>query len=579
MNEKTISGMTGPLFSGRRYFYRRSICDARLEFSQIDSREKIIEACLLTAIGTLGITCGFSGITHPDRNTVQLVSRGLEAGGLAVIKKKFQALIQRYFPALITTPYAFHAELRIIEAADNSLVQLMDTGIRICIGWRMGKDISGMIGLGPKIISDTYGDDEINFLLNLTDNMIFYLQSLATRRRMQDLKQELNTEIFRSADLSLAMDVARKNLDHTLFRLSGFNDIFNELSALKESTSVVDAFLLVLLGIFGAAGGYIFYVDPAMQTTHMTCRNLDMVEGKGRSPEQIQKGIAQAVEANRVLQINPMQAIILSVQQMDCFKPFLPKTAIGIIFRLDETAMGIVGLDERLIQTPYGEKERTLFLAFIKNFLVFLKNSKSFETIQILHQDQERKNIELEKTIQALSDSSRTIVRLEKAGERIKAAITKAMVTSRKVSVMDMSLILIAGIVLGLVYNFASPGGIKVIPGEWLRPPMVHVEVQQARQLLEIRQALFVDARPAEFFNQRHIAGARNLPLSLFDFVYMMQFNQEDVARPIVVYGRNISRRYDEEIAFRLLERGHEQVVVFPGGIKAWEESGMGVEP
>jgi rhodanese-related sulfurtransferase len=342
---------------------------------------------------------------------------------------------------------------------------------------------------------------------------------------------------------------------------------------------VVDAFLLVLLGIFGATGGYVFYFDPAMKTAHMTCRNLDMMDGKGRSPEQMQTDIAQAVAANRAFQIDPMQANILSVQQMDCFKPFLPETTIGLIFRVDETAMGIVGLDERLIQTPYGEKERGLFLAFIKNFLVFLKNSKSFEIIQMLHRDQAQKNTELEKTIQALSDSSRTIIRLEKAGERIKAAITTAMVSSRKVSVMDMSLILITGIVLGLVYNFASPGGIKVIPDIWLRSPMVHVEVEQARQLLEIRQALFVDARPTEFFNQRHIVGAKNLPLSLFDFVYMMQFNQLDVARPIVVYGRNISRRYDEEIAFRLLERGHEQVVVFAGGIKAWEETGMGVEP
>jgi len=46
-----------------------------------------------------------------------------------------------------------------------------------------------------------------------------------------------------------------------------------------------------------------------------------------------------------------------------------------------------------------------------------------------------------------------------------------------------------------------------------------------------------------------------------------------------VVYGRNISRRYDEETAFRLLERGHEKVMVFPVSIEAWEKKGMGLEP
>ena len=122
----------------------------------------------------------------------------------------------------------------------------------------------------------------------------------------------------------------------------------------------------------------------------------------------------------------------------------------------------------------------------------------------------------------------------------------------------DIVLILIAGIVLGLVYNFASPGRINVIPNVWLRPATIHVDVDQARQLFENGQSIFIDARPAEFFNQSHIAGAQNLRPALFDFIYMMRFSQTDVTRSIVVYGRNISRRYDEETAFNLLERGPE---------------------
>ncbi|MBU1697394.1 MAG: rhodanese-like domain-containing protein [Proteobacteria bacterium] len=580
MKKETISGnMKVPLFKGRRHFHRKSICDARLEFSQIDSLEKIIEACLLTAIGTLGITCGFSCITRPEIGSVKMVSRGVDAGAIAFVEKNFLVLNQQYFSALQITTYPFHADLCIIEADNKHPAQLNDAGIRILIGWRMGKDIQGIIGFGSKIISDTYADDEINFLLNLTDNMIFAMQSVATLGIIQGLKEDLDKELDRSVDLALGVRAGKKDLDQALFRLSGFNDIFNELSGLKKTTGVIDSFLLVLLGIFGARGGYIFYLDTAMEKAHMTCRNLEMAEGTDQSPEQIQTGIGNAFASIRALQLEPMQSTILSLQQMDCFKPFLPETVIGLIFKMDETAMGVVGLDERLIQIPYGEKARKLFLAFAKNFLVFLKNSKSFETIQRLNEEQEKKNIELEKTIKALSDSSSTIISLEKAGKRIKAAIANTMTQSRKVSVLDMSLILIAGIVLGLVYNIASPGSINVIPKTWLRPPMVHVDIDQARQLFETRQALFIDARPAEFFNQRHIAGAQNLPPSLFDFIYMMQFSQLENDRPIVVYGRNISRRYDEDTAFRFLQRGHEKVMVFAGGIEAWEKRGIGLEP
>lgn len=585
MKKESVSdSMERGLFPGRRHFHRKSICDARLEFSQTDSMERIIEASLLTAIGTLGITCGFSCINCSDNPIVKLISRGLDAGATAFVEKNFTALTLEYFSSLqTTTSYPFHADLRILQQdnqKDNKyFVQLNEASIRILIGWRLGKETSGLIGLGEKIISDTYVDDEINFLLNLTDNMIHALTSIFARRTVQGLKMDLARETGRCADLLLGMEAAKKDIDHTRFRLSGFNDIFNELSGLKESTRVIDSFLLVVMGIFSARGGYIFHLDQTMETAYMAFRGPGTMEESQLSQAQIQKGIVTAFASIRALQLAPMQTTILSSQQMDCFRPFLPETAIGLIFKVDETGMGVIGLDERLTQTPYGAGERELFYAFAQNFLVFLKNSNSFETIQRLNGEQAKKNLELEKTIKALSDSRRYITRLEKTSERIRRAITNTMAQSKKVSPVDILLILIAGIILGLVYNFASPGGINVIPKAWLRPSMVHVRMDQARQLFETKKALFVDARPAEFFNQGHIAGAQNLPPALFDFLYMMRFAQLEENLPIVVYGRNISRRYDEETAFLLLERGHEKVMVFAGGIKEWEKIGMGLEP
>ncbi len=65
-----------------------------------------------------------------------------------------------------------------------------------------------------------------------------------------------------------------------------------------------------------------------------------------------------------------------------------------------------------------------------------------------------------------------------------------------------------------------------------------------------------MDARPREFYEHRHVPGAVNLPLALFDFVYGMEMAQIDPAREIVVYGGNVSRRYDDDVAALLLERG-----------------------
>jgi 3-mercaptopyruvate sulfurtransferase SseA len=59
----------------------------------------------------------------------------------------------------------------------------------------------------------------------------------------------------------------------------------------------------------------------------------------------------------------------------------------------------------------------------------------------------------------------------------------------------------------------------------------------------------------------------------------MMRFNRLDPEQALVVYGRTISRRYDEEIAYRLKDRGHSNVLVLTGGMGRWQSKGLVTEP
>ena len=91
-------------------------------------------------------------------------------------------------------------------------------------------------------------------------------------------------------------------------------------------------------------------------------------------------------------------------------------------------------------------------------------------------------------------------------------------------------------------------------------------------------QTLIVDAMPQTFYRKRHIKGAVNMPMALFDIVYLTNFPEEDRARKIVVYGNTISRPYDLEIASKLLLRGYSDVKLMDGGLSAWEANGYPVE-
>jgi 3-mercaptopyruvate sulfurtransferase SseA len=46
----------------------------------------------------------------------------------------------------------------------------------------------------------------------------------------------------------------------------------------------------------------------------------------------------------------------------------------------------------------------------------------------------------------------------------------------------------------------------------------------------------------------------------------------------VLIYGRTVSKRYDDEVAQRLLQR-HDQVRVLDGGLEAWEKNGLTVAP
>jgi CRP-like cAMP-binding protein len=151
-----------------------------------------------------------------------------------------------------------------------------------------------------------------------------------------------------------------------------------------------------------------------------------------------------------------------------------------------------------------------------------------------------------------------------------------AAFSSSKVSWFDFVLIIGVSAILAITFNFSNPLGIPLIPQRLEQVPTISVSA--AMEDYRNGQALIVDATPANFYGQRHIKGAVNVPMALFDFVYLMSFSKEDKNKELVVYGSTISRPYNLEIADKLSLRGYKNVKVLEGGLKAWEAKGYPVE-
>jgi rhodanese-related sulfurtransferase len=142
----------------------------------------------------------------------------------------------------------------------------------------------------------------------------------------------------------------------------------------------------------------------------------------------------------------------------------------------------------------------------------------------------------------------------------------------------DFPLLIGVSLILAIVFNQSNPNGIPLFPKLPDRKSIPAVSPTTAMEELKSGKAIIVDAGPASFYEQKHIKGSVNMPLSLFDIVYMMTLAGEEKEKKIVVYGGTISKPYDLELASKLVLRGHKNVGILEGGISAWEQKGYPVE-
>ena len=153
----------------------------------------------------------------------------------------------------------------------------------------------------------------------------------------------------------------------------------------------------------------------------------------------------------------------------------------------------------------------------------------------------------------------------------------KAQKASR-MSWVDFVLVIGVSVILAMIFNYSNPNGIPLFPDFPDRTAIATISPAAAREEVQRGETLILDAMPTNFYQKRHIRGALNIPLGLFDIVYIMTFADEDKEKKIVVYGGTISRLYDLEVANKLLLHGYKNVRVLEGGLAAWEGTGYPVE-
>ncbi len=144
-----------------------------------------------------------------------------------------------------------------------------------------------------------------------------------------------------------------------------------------------------------------------------------------------------------------------------------------------------------------------------------------------------------------------------------------------KRAIQQATLIVMAGIALGLAANAVSP---KRIP--YITPPKPAVvdqnliTLEAAKELWGTGAGFFLDARAPADYAAGHIALAFSLPVEAFDEHYNNVAPMLAPDTPVVAYCDGVECELSHRLADRLRGLGYKDVRVLVNGWTAWRTAG-----
>lgn len=136
-------------------------------------------------------------------------------------------------------------------------------------------------------------------------------------------------------------------------------------------------------------------------------------------------------------------------------------------------------------------------------------------------------------------------------------------------------LIVAAGAGLGLTWNAASGRGFALHGNALVKEGDQVVEAPEARRRLE-KGALFLDARPIDFYEMSHVPGALPLPEDDFERAFARIEPRLRESLDVIVYCAGFGCEASHIVARKLKDRGVPATILHEGW-PAWQDAGYPV--
>lgn len=147
---------------------------------------------------------------------------------------------------------------------------------------------------------------------------------------------------------------------------------------------------------------------------------------------------------------------------------------------------------------------------------------------------------------------------------------------SWRIQGLRIVLALLLAIILGISFNALRPDPLPVrtLPASHTFSAESGISLDQAHNLHNSGQALFVDARDALTYAQGHIQGALSLPVEDFSFLFPALRSQL-AAQSLILYCDGASCTLSQELRHLLRAQGLTDIYELHDGWTAWSQAGL----
>jgi signal transduction histidine kinase len=199
-------------------------------------------------------------------------------------------------------------------------------------------------------------------------------------------------------DSTSESEAAQSELDLRLFHLKTLYDVSRELLGVVEIQSILKNFLLMTLGNFGVAEGFIVAHD-AKST------NPGIMVGFGFQDDALELLKSESLQA---LDGHIFQGAIGINEIPEDYPSLKQALACFVAFIVDEEFKGVVGLGPKITDEPYGEDDKNLLETLKNNLVVALKNARTTAALKEAYEDVSILNRAKDKLINHLAHELKT---------------------------------------------------------------------------------------------------------------------------------------------------------------------------